>query len=82
MIRVTYATNTHGHARTRYVRRDARDKNLYRWCETSSVDSRYDVRQGTCEAEDLPAHIRAKCDAYEGAHYASEWPMHHGGCKP
>ncbi len=31
--------------------------------------------QGTCEAEDLPADIRQKCDEYNGAFYACEWPL-------
>lgn len=57
----------------RYVRRLRED--LYAWCESSAADPRYDVAQGTCEADDLPADIRAVCDAYHGSGYACEWPL-------
>lgn len=47
----------------------------YRWCEQSAEDSRFDLRQGTCDREDLPPHIAEICDRHKGAFYASEWPL-------
>lgn len=47
----------------------------YVWCEQSAEDARYDVAQGTCNAEDLPPTIRKKCNEYYGSFYACEWPM-------
>lgn len=63
-----------GKAIARYVAK-SRVGDFYRWCEQSSDDPRYDVAQGTCTAEDLPDHVREKCDKYEGVHYACEWPF-------
>lgn len=72
MIRDQYRTG--GKARARFVKRAA-GQDFYKWCEQSDEDPRYDVAQGTCEAEDLPDDIRAKCDSYDGMHYACEWPL-------
>jgi hypothetical protein len=72
MIREKYRVD--GKARARYVRRAA-GKDFYEWCEQSAADPRYDVAQGTCEAQDLPDEIRAACDANKGMFYACEWPM-------
>lgn len=72
MIRDTYRSP--GSVKARYVKKHP-GNDYYKWCEQSAVDARYDVAQGTCEAEDLPDDIRAKCDAYDGAHYACEWPL-------
>ena len=61
-------------AKARYVRK-AIEQDFCKWCEQSAEDSRYDIAQGTCEAEDLPPDIRQKCDEYNGAFYACEWPL-------
>lgn len=58
----------------RYVRKST-DGNGYKWCEQSAVTPAYDVAQGTCDADDLPAAVKAACDAYTGAFYACEWPL-------
>lgn len=42
------------------------------WCIQSN-DKRYDIEQGTCDAEDLPEEIRKQCDQYTGAFYACQW---------
>jgi len=62
-----------GAVRARYVAKSHLD-NTYYWCE-QSFDRRYDVAQGTCDAEDLTDDIREICDAYHGVHYACEWPI-------
>lgn len=73
MIRTKYRTE--GRIKARYVRK-AVGQDFYVWCEQLLDDPRYDAAQGTCEAEDLPDSIRAKCDAAEGCHgYACEWPI-------
>jgi hypothetical protein len=46
----------------------------YRWCEVGD-DRRFDIRQGVCDADDLPEDIRQQCDNYTGALYACEWPL-------
>ena len=64
---------SNGAPRARYVAK-SHVYDTYYWCE-QSFDRQYDVAQGTCDAEDLPDDIRAICDAYDGVHYACEWPM-------
>lgn len=66
-----------GPVKTRYVRKSA-IHDFYEWCEQSAKDTRYDLAQGTCEAEDLPEAIRQKCDEMHGktwGTYACEWPL-------
>jgi hypothetical protein len=63
-----------GAAKARYVRK-ATSQNFYEWCEQSAEKPRYDIAQGTCEAEDLPEDVRKKCDEYNGSFYACEWPL-------
>ena len=74
MIREKYRVE--GNVKARYVKR-ATGQNFYKWCEQSADDPRYDVAQGTCEAEDLPDEIRQKCDDFKGDIYlyACEWPL-------
>ena len=75
MIRTQYRKP--GTAKARYVRK-AIGQDFYKWCEQSAEDSRYDIAQGTCDAEDLPPDIRKKCDELEGKNagfYACEWPL-------
>ena len=75
MIRTQYRKP--GTAKARYVRK-AIGQDFYKWCEQSADDPRYDIAQGTCEAEDLPTDIRQKCDELEGKNagfYACEWPF-------
>lgn len=72
MIRDKYRVE--GVVKARYVKRHP-GNDYYVWCEQSADDPRYDIAQGTCEAEDLPDDIRKKCDEYDGYFYACEWPM-------
>lgn len=74
MIRVTYKSDKSGpdYPVRRYVGPAAGGG--YRWCDQSAEDPRYDLRQGTCDREDLPPHIAKACDEYKGAFYACEWP--------
>ena len=57
----------------RYVGRSARGG--YRWCIQHATKKHFDVAQGSCDGEDLPKNIREKCDAYDGVHYACQWPI-------
>ena len=61
-----------GAARARYIRQQG---DHYRWCEQSAADSRVDVAQGTCDADDLPPDVADQCMEYRGAFYAAEWPL-------
>lgn len=63
-----------GKARARYVRK-ASNQGWYEWCEQSADNLRFDVAQGTCDAEDLPAEIKKQADDYDGIFYACEWPL-------
>ena len=47
----------------------------YRWCEQSTDDPRYDLRQGRCNLSDLPDSIANICNAHTGSFYACEWPL-------
>lgn len=72
---ITEAFRGKGEAKARYVRKAAGVDGVYQWCEQSADDPRYDVAQGTCDAEDLPDDIRDKCDRHTGmGTYACEWP--------
>lgn len=56
----------------RYVRRGAL---AYVWCIVDPK-TRLDVRQGTAEARDVPADIRAAADAQQGKAFSYvEWPQ-------
>jgi hypothetical protein len=35
----------------------------YAWCVRDALDKRYDVQQGTCDADDLPEDVRKAADA-------------------
>lgn len=77
MIKVTYAATRYTPSApvTRYVRRDAIGQG-YTWCEQSNLNRRYDLRQGTCDASDLPDAIRAEADAARGQAFGYVlWPM-------
>jgi hypothetical protein len=48
----------------------------YAWCERDALNARYDVRQGTCDAADLPADVRERADArLSHAFSYVEWPL-------
>lgn len=72
MIKDSFRTD--GDSALRFVRKHHTAKGLYIWCEQSLEDSRLDVAQGTCEAEDLPDDVRELCDKYDGQFYACVWP--------
>lgn len=72
MIRDKYRIE--GEVRARYIRKHI-CQDWYEWCEQSATDPRYDIAQGTADAEDVPEHIRKTCDANRTAHYACEWPI-------
>lgn len=58
----------------RYVRKDATGEG-YSWCLTSPRTS-FDVAQGRCDADDIPAEIRALADARRGLAFSYvDWPM-------
>lgn len=59
----------------RYIKKDGRESNLYRWCEVDTNERRLDVRQGTATGDELPEMVKKACDNYVGAFYASEWPL-------
>lgn len=47
----------------------------YAWC-IRQPDGPYDIRQGTADAGDVPADIRAKADALLGHAFSYvEWPQ-------
>ncbi len=77
MIKTTYGTiNKKGN---RYVRKsvgeDQHGRQCYKWCIQNPDKPRYDVAQGTCDADDLPDHIRKQCDTHTGMFYACLWPF-------
>lgn len=46
----------------------------YVWCERDR-ESMLDVRQGTCDAEDLPEDVRSDADAHRGKAFSYvPWP--------
>lgn len=60
----------------RYVRLDM--NGTYYWCEVfgdTKNDRRYDYRQGTVFAHEIPEHVRDKADALQG-YFPSyvDWP--------
>ena len=73
MIVTTYRSETASDDGNRYVGKSARGG--YRWCIQNAKHKQFDTAQGTCDAEDLPLEIREKCDAYDGCHFACEWPL-------
>lgn len=73
MIVTAYRSESNHDDGKRYVGKSARGG--YRWCIQNAVRPQFDTAQGTCDGDDLPDEIRAKCDAYGGVHYACEWPL-------
>lgn len=75
MIRTTYEARPHLLAATdttRFVRRDAAGPG-YSWCVRDNRTG-YDIRQGTCDADDLPPNVRVAADAWAGFVYGFiEW---------
>lgn len=69
---ITTIYRSEGPEGNRYVGKSARGG--YRWCIQHATKKHFDVAQGTCDAEDLPADVLEKCDAYDGVHYACQWP--------
>lgn len=58
----------------RYVR--ATHSAGYAWVERDGLDIRYDLRQGTCDAADIPVSIRESADRLLGhAFNLVEWPL-------
>lgn len=72
MIRDSYRKE--GKTKARFVKK-AIGQNFYKWCEQGLDDPRFDVAQGTCDADDLPPEVKARCDEYKGSFYACEWPI-------
>lgn len=66
MIEATYTSdkNPRRHG-DRFVRAVVPGKN-YAWCVRDALDHRYDVQQGTCDAEDLPDDVRKAADKRYG----------------
>ena len=62
----------------RYVRKDATGDG-YSWCLTSPR-TKFDVAQGRCDADDIPANVRALADARRGLAFSYvDWPMESAG---
>ena len=78
MIKVTMEspdyTTIPRHRLKRYVRKSYAGK--YFWCEVDEADRRYDVRQGDCDENDLPAAVADEADRRAGTWPAAvEWPI-------
>lgn len=77
MITVTYTAKRYKpeEIAQRYVRRDPIGDG-YTWCEQWAKNKAYDLRQGTCDASDLPDDVRAAADAQRKQYFGSvEWPL-------
>lgn len=73
-INVTYLAKGHTtqDAGDRFVRRCY--PTGYAWC-LRGLDLRYDIAQGTCDAQDIPPAIRERADALMGHAFSYvEWP--------
>ena len=47
----------------------------YAWIIRDALDLRYDIQQGTCDADDLPAEVRGAADALLGHAFSYvDWP--------
>lgn len=66
-----------GLVRSRYVRAPLVGGGRYAWCEVGD-DRRYDLRQGRCDAFDLPDDVRQAADVQRASGvwpYYVEWPL-------
>lgn len=74
-MNVTYSSRDYApdHVRKRYVKHDDGDR--FRWCEVGD-DRRYDLRQGSVDADELPPEIAAAARAAAGIcpRYV-DWPL-------
>lgn len=63
MIHITFTSvrATPDREGKRYVRAVVKGTE-YAWCVQDAKDKRYDVQQGTCSADDLPADVRQAAD--------------------
>ena len=71
MITATYTAKSYSPdaVKSRYVRKVG---DVYCWFEVSA--DRYYLRQGKCDAIDLPSAVRSAADANVTAHYVA-WPI-------
>ena len=70
-IKTTYRAKAHTGTGTRFVRATP---DGYAWCIRGETG--YDVEQGTCDASDIPQHIREAADARRGHAFGYvEWPQ-------
>lgn len=79
-VKITYQTPAHKNDMgDRFVRASfagAGKPNGYRWCIRGALNLRYDIQQGTCDAEDLPAEVRERADNLLGHAFGYvEWPQ-------
>jgi hypothetical protein len=79
MITILYSAAIGGRRKPgdRFVRAigNCRGVTGYAWCVRDALNHRYDVQQGTCDAEDLPEDVRKAADArrmYTPSYV--EWP--------
>lgn len=73
-IRTTYTANDPDRPTERFVR--SCHPAGYAWCERDISNKRYDLRQGTCDASDLPAEIREAADRRLGHAFSYvPWPF-------
>lgn len=79
-ITVTYeakgaTTEDMGDRFARATYRGPSEPNGYRWCIRGAHNLRYDIQQGTCDANDLPAEIREAADRMLGHAFSYvAWP--------
>jgi hypothetical protein len=74
MIKKTYTARGDKIDGMRFVR--ACHPTGYVWCIQSNSAKRYDLQQGTCDAEDLPDDVRAAADSLLGRAFSYvEWPQ-------
>lgn len=81
MIRTTWKAQNYRNQRegARMVRASAASvggkPHCYSWLIRDALDLRYDIQQGTCDAEDLPTGVREAADAKVGhAFNYVDWP--------
>lgn len=73
-IKIKYTARGDKIEGTRFVR--ACYPSGYAWIIRSIADKRYDLQQGTCDAEDLPVIIKESADRLLGYAFGYvEWPQ-------
>ena len=75
MIRTIYVAPAQYLSAAKTVKRYIRSMgDKYQWC-IQDQDTKWDVAQGYCDADDLPPVIKQLCEFNVTCHYACEWVM-------